>query len=277
MQGRGIRIDEIEFSIDSGSPFEFEGIHSGRVLSGINLDITVYSDEDVRRIEALKKSETVEVDDPFSDKLYEANLSQESYGFREGHPKRWYRFEVKELDEVPKFNSLEIDGCRFRVLRNTEDLVRDGVKREDILLRLSLEEFKEVQDLLNRDTVTIRRVGIDDDPVIRRFGGALYWSLHQEGSQEFYKQIVRLFPSDYPPSKVVLASGQQQIAQSRMILNLLASYESLLELLAENGQIRREDAESLLSKGLRELVGQERAMMIFSKLTEVQDAEIELD
>ena len=276
MQERTIGIGGTEFALSSGSPFEFEGVHSGRDLSGIDLNIAAYTDVEAHQVEELLKKDTVEVEDPFTDRKYEAILTRKSSSCQEGRSERWYHFEVKELDEAPRFTQLEIEGHSFHVLRNTETLYEDVIGIH-ILLRLSPEEFLKFHTLLELDSIKIRRLGIDDSPIVRRFGGALYWSSHEEESQKYYKQIVRLFPTDDPPKRIGIALGRDKIAQSRMILALSARYEALVKMLVENGQICRESGEKLMSDEWRSLIEDERRVMLRSKLTEIDDAELELD
>ena len=92
-----IGIDETEFTLSSGSPFEFMGVHSGKSSSGIELNVTAYSDVEAQQIEKLLGKEVVLVQDPFSDREYEATLNRRSSGYQEGSPEKWYHFEVKEL------------------------------------------------------------------------------------------------------------------------------------------------------------------------------------
>ena len=277
MPHKPIRIDDIEIAASEGRPFEFTGVHSGTELAAIDVRITVYSDAAVQTIEDLRKKDTVTVDDPFVERRYEATLTRKSYGYQEGRQERWYNFEVKEFDEAIPFKSLEIEGHTFAVIKNSETLRDDNVVGLNILLRLSSEEFLDFQRLLNLDSINIRRIGIDESPILRRFGGALYWSSHQDGSQRFYKQIARFYPTDYRPGRGYFASGPGQRGHSRMILALSARYEALVNTLIENGQLSEESGKVLLSDAWQELIDDAREVMIRSKLTEVGDAEVELD
>ena len=277
MSSNTIRIDEIEVPDSAGRPFVFNGVHSGTELSGIDVEITVYSDADIQSIEQLFKKDTVMVEDPFIGREYEAILARKSSSYQEGRPERWYHFEVKELDEAIPFESLEIEAHPFTVIRNTEKLHKDDVIGIYVLLRLSPEEFRAFQRLIRLSQINIRRIGIDESPLVRRFGGALYWSSHQEGSQRFYKQIARFFPVDPEPSRMGLSLQIEQMAQSQMILALYARYETLVNILVEKGQLTQEDGEILMSENWKELISDEREVMIRSQLTEVRDAELELD
>ena len=275
MPGQTIRIDETEFPLSSGNPFEFASVHSGTDLSGVQMDITVYSDVDARHIEDLIKKDKVTVEDPFANRQYEATLTRKSFGYQEGNPEKWYRFEVKELDEAPEFTLLEIEGQPFHVLRNIQDL-HDEVIGMHILVRLSSDEFVQFRGLLELGQVAIQRIGIDQSPITRRFGGAQYWSSHREGSQEVYKHIVRFYPADSPGSGVNIATGHEQRGQSEMILALCARYEALLEASIENGQISRASGEALMHENWRGLVDDERRILLRARLSKVHDAEAEL-
>lgn len=272
-----LKIDHMELSLNAGAPFEFEGVHSGGQLSGIEVTVTVYSDDGAQAIDELFKKKTAVVDDVFVNRQYEATLHRKSSMYQEGRPGKTYRFEVRELDEAPQFEQLEIEGHTFAVIRNGERLHEDNVICLNILLRLSPDEFQTFQCLRRPGPITIRRVGIDESPIVRRFGGALYWSSHEEGSARFYKQIVRFFPTEYPPSGYSFASGQEQHAQSQMILALTARFEALVNALVENGHVSRETGETLASDEWRKLVDDERVVMMASKLSEVNDADLELD
>ena len=77
------------------------------------------------------------------------------------------------MEEALQFEQLEIEGHTFTVIRNSERLYsKDSVIGLDILLRLSPEEFQTFQSLRRLGPITIRRVGIDESPIVRRFGGA---------------------------------------------------------------------------------------------------------
>ena len=277
MPGNVIRIDEIEIPDSNGRPLAFEGIHSGAELSGIELEITVYAEEDIQNMQQLFNSNTVTVEDPFVGREYEARLHKRSSGYQEGDPERWYNFEVRELDKPIAFELLEIEGHTFTVLKNTEegDDVNDiGIY---VLLRLSPQEFREFQGLLRLPQVSIRRIGIDKDPIDRRFGAALYWSSHEEGSQRFHKQIARFFPIDSEPSKVSILLDAERVTTARAIVELHARYEALVGTLVDKGQLTDEEGSKLISQDWKELVNAEREDIIRSKLTEVRDAELLLE
>ena len=158
MQEKAIGLGGTEFTLSSGSPFKFEGVHSGGELSGIDLNIIAYSEVEAHQVEELLKKDTVEVEDPFTDRKYEAILTRKSSSYQEGRREKWYHLEVRELDEAPLFTQLEIEGHSFNVLRNTESLYRDEIGIH-VLLRLSPEEFLTFHTLRELDSIKIRRLG----------------------------------------------------------------------------------------------------------------------
>ena len=179
------------------------------------------------------------------------------------------------MDKAKRFDILEIEGHQFQVLKNVADL-HDEMIGMHILLRLSPEEFLEFCRLLKPGPVNIRRIGIDEDSIVRRFGGAQYWSLHTEDSHEFYKQIVRFFPLELPESRINIASRHAQNAHSRILLSLSERFETLAKILADNGHISQEEKMSLMDDEWEGLTDDERRIILRSKLSKVHDAESEL-
>ena len=88
MSRNTMAIDETEFPLSAGNPFEFVGIHSGGDLAGVELDITVYADADFQTIEELLKKDIVTVEDPFAGRKYEATLHRTTSVYTEGRRKR---------------------------------------------------------------------------------------------------------------------------------------------------------------------------------------------
>ena len=271
-----IKIEESHFRDPYGVPFEYEGIHSGSRLAGMSMNVTTYTEEEISLVEELIEKATVTVEDPFAGRSYQATLTCQSSSYTQGLPERRYQFEVKEVDEVPTFEVLEIEGHSFPVLRNTES--DDGeVIGIHVLLKLTQDEFEKLQSLMEPGPIALRRIGIDDSPISRRFGGALYWSSHQENSHSFYKQIVRFYPEEYPPTGWSIARAQEQQALAEMVMALTARYEALLKIMAESGHISKDNVDTLMTNDWRGLTEETRRILLESKLREVEDAELELD
>ena len=227
-------------------------------------------------VEELIEKGTVAVEDPFAARSYQATLTRKSSSYTQGRAERRYHLEVKEVDEALTFEVLEVEGNSFPVLRNRESADGDVIGIH-ILLRLTQEEFEKLQGLMKAGPIALRRIGIDDSPISLRLGGGLYWSSHQEDSQTFYKQIVRFYPEEHSPRRLNIASGQGQRALAEMVMALTARYEALLEILAESGHISRDNVDTLMTDDWRGLTEDARRILLISKLTEVEDADLELD
>ncbi len=271
-----IQLDEMQFHDSRGIPFEYEGVHSGSRLAGLSMNVTFYTADDISWVEDLLEKGTVEVDDPFAGRSYQATLARELSSYTEGIPGRSYQFEVKEVDEVPSFEVLEIEGQPFPVLRNTESVVDDHIGFH-ILLRLNQEGFEEFQRLIKPGPIVIRRISVDDNPISRRFGGALYWSSHQENSLTFYKQIARFYPEEVPLGKGVIAPDQELRALQELVMALSARYEALLDILLESDHISKDSVDTLVADDWRSLIEDARRISLRSKLKKVEDADLELD
>ena len=121
MTDNTVKIDEIEL------PFLRANLLNSRVfiqenLSGIDLNITVYTDIETRQIEECSRRTQLQSMTPSptgnTRLLWLGGLPVT----KEGRPERGFHFEVKEVDQAKQFELLESEGHRFHVLKNVEDL-----------------------------------------------------------------------------------------------------------------------------------------------------------
>lgn len=277
MPDKTIKVGGIEFYADFGKPVAFHGKHSGKELSGIDLDFGVDEEGDIQQIEELFRQEIVQVEDPFVDRSYQATLRRTSYNYQVGSLRRHYRGEVREVDRCPHFEILEIENHQFRVLKYTEeDRDNDGVGRF-ILLRLSIEELIKLRSLMKPGPVAIRRIGVDEEVLTVRYGSKLYWSQHEDDGETYYKQIVIFLPPDLPPSKLDIASGTEQNALADMVGALSARFEVLINELVQGGVISYDKRAELLKDNWRELLDHARVSEIWWNRMRTSDAEEEFD
>lgn len=275
MEASYIIIDGIRFAASSGVPFSFDGVFSKQKLSGIELSFTVYGAQDQEEIDGLLRKDKVTVEDPFTGQNYEATTFMRSNSFQVGKEEKSYVVELKQIDSIPPFDIVEIEGTTFQVLQYKESITSDKVGRH-ALLRLSKEEFERFRKLLEMPSVKFRRIGVDDVPLELRFGSSMYWSQHtEEDSKEYIKQIARLFPLDSEPSKLNLASGTTQAALARMVISLHARFELLVQQLATNNAISDETQSGLLGSGWKDLFPKEKINELCDGLEQVGDAEKE--
>jgi hypothetical protein len=272
MEEKCIKIDELALYKREGMPMTFQGKHSGASLSGINLEFTLSRPEHIRMLEELFGKEYVQVDDPFAMRSYEATLRELSHSYTEGKPEYQYTAEIRELDLPPKFEVLEIEGHAFAVLEYSESDEEDDSIGMHAVFKLTKQQFSAFRELLRPGAVLIRRRGVDEEPIPVRYGGAMYWSEHNEEGEVYYKQIVRFFPPDLPASENNLAVGVQQDNLAFMVEALTARFEALASKLTQKKVISEEFRSSLMGDNWQELIEASRLSEIFRRIDKVQDA-----
>lgn len=276
MADQFIKINDIEFNKSVGNPIVFQGKHSRGNLSGIDLDFSISNQNNIEEVEELLNHSEVQVEDPFANRSYIATIHRQSYSYQHGRPERHYVLQIRELDLPPEFDVLEIEEQKFPVLKYRETDHEDDAIGMHALLKLSKEQFIQLQMLLDKDSVQIRRIGVDAVPITLRYGGAMYWSEHEEGREKYYKHIVRFFPLNLSPSRVNLASGVIQTTLAKKVYNLSARFEALLNELAQNKVISKEKRDILLEANLEELLDKNHLDEMFWEYDKTSDAEEEL-
>ncbi len=269
-----IRVNNFPFHPSFGSPVSFQGKFSGKTLAGIDVEFHIEGSGYKSEVDALLSQEIVTVEDPFVNRSYRASIRQLSHSNFNGRAAN-YLFELREVDMTPEFKVLEIDGYQYPVVRYVEsDLGVQGVGRET-LLHLSREQFEEIQSLFKPGPILVRRIGVDEEPLTVRFGGGMYWSQHEEGSNIYYKQIVYLVPINIPQLRFTPALGKEQEALVRMICSLTARFEALVYELAQYNVISPERRSALLGDDWKALLDTQRISEIIRQTTRVHDADDE--
>jgi len=268
-----IRIGDFAFHTVVGEPITFSGKHSGKILSGINVNFSVPDSDGKAQVDELCTCETVQVVDPFANRSYEALFRIASYSFQEGFPEYHYTAEIREVDITPSFQILEIDGHHFDVVKYIETEHENDAIGRHALLQLSKEQFAELQDLIKPGTVEIKRLGVDDTPLVVRYGGAMYWSEHEESGLAHYKHIIRFFPPDLPPIPTGLATRAEQEALANMVVGLSARFEALVKELAISKILSDEQRGKLLDNNWQDLLDATRIQEITLQTQKVFDAE----
>lgn len=277
-----ITINDIKLKTSVGRPITFQGKHSGTTLAGIDLDFPVYDQENIEEMEKLLKLDTVQVDDPFVNRTYKASVRIISSSYQEGRQERQYEAEIRELDTWPKFSILEIDRHKFSVLKYKETEHEDDVIGRYALLRLSKDQFGKLQELFKNKTVQIRRIDVDKKSITMKFMGMEFWSEHKEGRKAYYKQIVRLFPSDYlPKHKLNLATFTELTSLAILVMSLSIRLEALINELVKNNILTGKKRDMLLQENWKKLLDKARKKEILKEtnlqLCKVFDAEEKFD
>lgn len=273
METRPIKVDDLELPARMGRPVSFEGKHALGELAGIDLDFRVGGPDRNDEVEEVFARDTVWVEDPFIGRRYEAIPRIKTSSYRDGDWQRHYTAELSEVDRPPEFSELEIEGDQFAVLRYAEtDEEEYGVGRH-ALLQLSEDQFRDLGKLMIADNVTIRRLGVDEHPIAVRWGGAMYWSQHDEHGG-YYKQIVRFYPPDLPGSGGVgIASGVAQDNLIWAVRKLSIRFEALLADLTDSGVITPKRQKEILNEDVQPLLEETRRQDIAWQFDRVGDAE----
>ncbi len=274
-----IVIDDVALGLEYGTPMTNEGKLAVRPLAGIDFEITVTGQQATEVIEGLTKRSEVDVRDPFANRAYRATMRLRQSSYQEGQPRRHYRFEVRELDTPPEVRLLEINGQQFTVLAYTESAGDNGPSRQAVL-RLTPDELSRLRQVIAEGKpLQVRRVDVDEQPFTARFGRYNYWSRHEEDGQEYYKQLIRLYPIGEVKSKLKLdfAQGIPQDNLIEIVKGLSARFDLLLNALVEEGAITAERRDHLLGADWRDAVGPKRASELDWQTNAVRDAIAQID
>jgi hypothetical protein len=277
-----IQINDFSLNVRTGRPLSFYGKLSQRTLPGIHLQFRVSAAEDIEAVENLLTLKVVQVSDPFAQQTYPASFVIHQWSTGNGYVGREYIGEVRALDKAPEYKTIAIDGNEFPVLVAHEEVIEIEQDQESIvrslLLQLTSDQFATLQELRNSVTsqpLGMRRMGIDEQPRMVRFGGNMYWSKHTADGQTFYKQIVRLVePADSPNGKgAVLALGLDQEILFGMVLALTARFQRLTDELVASNVLSSEQQADLLREDWKGLLDSQQNSRIMQEAWRVKDAE----
>jgi len=275
-----IRIEELSFvPRQRYKPVSFVGKHSDKELLGFDFAFDAWGPQEQQAIDRIFDQNTVTAIDPVTGRSFEATVRLLTSSYTEGAPTKAYIGELREIDQIPHVEEIEIEGQRFRVITYTEtEPDADNVGRE-VVLKLTPEEFRQFHTLLEADTVLMQRIGVDEKPLSLRFGSAFYWSIHESEEGRYYKQIVRFFPVDMESNSAtsLVVPLTYYDALAGMVVRLTERVEALLHDLMEQGIISEERRNTIIGTYDDSLVSKERAAEISRELRWVYDAEEMLD
>lgn len=216
---------------------DYHGVHSGKTLSLLELLITTRNVEQKHKIEQLLAMEKVSVIDPLQNRSFAATLQLQSSSFSDRDPERHYVIELKEIDEPPSFDVLEIQGEPFAVSEYRETLELDDQVGRHAVLRLDRSDLGRLRSLIKGGGIPVKRVGVDAAPLTLRFGGMLHWSEHDEDGERFYKQIVRFYPTELGGPKIIFSSPVVSGNTSDLAIEIAEKFNLLLEALKADGSV----------------------------------------
>jgi hypothetical protein len=263
-----INIAGITFLPPYATPVSFKGAKSGKTLAGIDLRFVI-SRPNINAIEELFKRDSVQVNDPFAGRTYDATFRMTMSSTSD--PDRYFEYEaqVREIDVLPVISTIDIDEHTYSVIKHeiNGDLY-------NVLLRLNTEQFIEIQELIQTKYIfTVQRPGIDESP-IEYMCGTRWWSKHEAEGEVYYKQILGFFlPEKELKEPPHFASHNHVQAAIDMLAALTARFEALLGDLSQRNIITPERQNELLAENWKELMGSDRHREMNRGLNRVRDAE----
>lgn len=264
-----VYLNDFEVAIRNCSPLCFDGVLSNRELAGLEVNFSNLRNEDYENIKVKLFTNDLKVKDPFSNREYQATIIERQSSFTVGSDLKSVRYEIKEIDAGPDFEQIELDSLIFDLIVYSEYIFDSNKVGRECLLKIPYDKFDSFKELLVNDSLKVRRIGVDDEPLILRFGSQFFWSEHSENDEIFYKQIVRLFDCDLQPSKNTVSSTVIQGNAYRMIADLTSRLDSLIKVLACDHVGFSEDVKSDLTN----LSLNKSRDDIFIDLHKVKDAE----
>lgn len=270
-----IEIDDVQIRAGAGESISVFGKLSEKDLAGIKISLRAAGPEGIGLIEDLTSKTEVNVKDPFVEREYLANMRLNSTSYQDGVDAKRFTFTVTEIDHYPDVKKIEIDNNVFDVIKYKEKLQTEDKK--GIIAHLKITELQNelLTGMFDKESVSVKRIGFDQNAKELRFGGMMFWSKHEEEGEIFYKRIVRLFPLDLEGGRNFLASGHIQDALVARSFLLTIIIEKLLKELTGEGIITEEKKDDILKRTTLKDVPEERLRELEQSLYMVADAEEE--
>jgi hypothetical protein len=155
MERKLIGIDGITIPIALGKPISLNGVFSGKSLSGIEVTVRTRDFAERKTIEDLLARGKATVDDPFVHRSYEACIRMHSHSFTVGQDEVSSVLTAEEIDQLPPFSSVELNGMEFPLLDYDEYITRDKIGRQ-ALLRVSRELFPKLRNVLRSSAIAFK-------------------------------------------------------------------------------------------------------------------------
>lgn len=253
-------------------PFESESLLSNNKLAGIRIKLNDISPEQQKIVTKLLSQNEVSVVDPFSKREYSANMTKPQEKLSSNNNLRSYTLEVKEIESIPYFEKISLNGKTYDILGYGEKLYKGTISKQGVV-RLTPETFDEFKELLLEREVSVARVGLDEEPVKMRFGSSMFWSKHECDDGIYYKHIFRLFDPNVAPSNINTACRVTQDNSVSLLIDYCLKLESVIELLSKEECLSQETRDILKELTPNEILDKRIINNKVDCITEVIDAE----
>jgi hypothetical protein len=242
-------------------------------FNGQRFPIVEMIQEDERRIQVTVQTQTVEEEEalrallserrisvmaPDDDKEYRAVLKQTGYRFHSNTSTREFELSIIETLVTPPFAIAEVNGIEFSVLAHRDPEIPNISPAWHLLVKATSAGVSHLREALKAKTISVKRVGIDEEPVSYRLRGRGSWSEHEDETGRFFKHEIILLPTDYTPP--MFGKVQSPFVYNTHVAarELLVRFEALLGALVENGTISQETSNRILLTPWDQLLPTER-------------------
>jgi len=218
------------------------GIHSGRELSKFEVNLSTGTPAQTASVEQLLEKKRVQCFDPEQQRAFDVELTLQSSSYQSGRPEKRFSIAASEIDTWPVVENVEIEGIRFAVSQYRETDEGEGRVGRHAILTLNDEELRQLRQLVRPGRVSVRRVGVDTEPLSLRFGGMQCWSENTVGDQGKIKQIVRFYSADPDPKSPPFASAVIQQNTALLAIEAAHKLNCLVDELRRNGVLSEKKA-----------------------------------
>lgn len=218
------------------------GIHSGRELSKFEVNVSTATPAQTASVEQLLEKKRVQCFDPEQQRAFDVELTLQSSSYQSGRPEKRFSISASEIDTWPAVETLEIEGVRFTVSQYRETDEGGGHVGRHAMLKLDEEQLRQVRLLVKPGRVSVRRVGIDVEPLSLRFGGMQCWSEDTTNDQKEIQQIIRLYSVDPDQKSPEFASAVIQHNTALLAIEAAHKLNGLVDELRRNGVLSEEKA-----------------------------------
>lgn len=266
-----LKINENEVNVQYATPSQLDCQFSKNKLDIIKLELQDLNIASQKIVEGWLSAGEVDVFNPFTEREYKAKARQISTSFQTGRTEKSYRIELIELEEPIQITEIELNGESFDVINYKESIVDGTVSKQGVIKASDLDAFRQ---LFSEKSINVLRVGVDDEPVLMRFGSLMHWSKHTEGDDVYYKQIFRLFDVDLKSSnKLGVANATHQNNLINLTVHYALKFETLLHILKEDESLSEATKQKLKAFEIDEGIGNQMFNTMHDNFDLVKDAE----
>ncbi|OBS96769.1 hypothetical protein A9257_10200 [Vibrio cyclitrophicus] len=266
-----LKISEDEIHVKFATPSQLDCQFSKNKLDVITLDLQNLNIPSQELVEGWLAAGEVDVINPFTEREYKAKTYQRSTSFQAGRSEKSYKIELIELEEPIQITEIELNGESFDVINYKESIVDGTVSKQGVIKVSNLDTFRQ---LFSEKSINVLRVGVDDEPVLMRFGSLMHWSKHTEGDEVYYKQIFRLFDIDLEsPKKLSVANAIHQNNLKSLTVHYALKFETLLHILKEDENLSEATKQKLKAFEIDEEIGNQMFHTMHENFDLVKDAQ----